>query len=372
MEGMPHYPIFSVQWHPEKMAPLPNEDMQKLFRHFIREAAFFRTAKSIHRKYLVVDSHCDTPIKFTDGIDIGKRNRELKVDLPKMEEGLIDAVFMVAYLPQGERTVEHSARATQKAIDILYAISEQVENNRHRAGIAYTEEDLLRLKSEKRKGIFFGIENGYAIGKELSNIALFKQMGVGYITLCHNGSNDICDSSQGETEHNGLSDFGRQVVMEMNRQGIMVDVSHTSEKSFFDVMEISQHPVIASHSSARAVCDHPRNLTDEQLKALAQNGGVVQICLYPAFLSRKSSATISDAVQHINHIVKLIGIDHVGIGSDFDGDGPSFLIGCRATNELINLTVALLRQGYSEEDLRKLWGANILRVLGYVQHHKTN
>lgn len=363
MEGMPGQRVFSVQWHPEKMAPRPDEYMMRLFGYFINEATLFQQAKKVHRKSLIVDSHCDTPMKFTPDFDIGKRHAEVKVDLPKMKEGWEDAVFMVAYLPQKERDEISSQAATQKAIDILYQISQQVERYPDEVEIAYTIDDLIRLKNQGKKAIFLGIENGYAIGKQLENLRLFKQMGVAYITLCHNGSNDICDSAKGEPEHNGLSDFGREVVKEMNRLGILIDISHASEKTFYDVLEVSTKPIIASHSSARALCDHPRNLTDEQIRAIADRGGVVQVCLYNRFVSKKPVPTLLDAIDHINHIVRLVGIDHVGIGTDFDGDDTEELIGCRAANELINITVELLRQGYTPEDLDKLWGDNLFRVI---------
>ena len=233
-------------------------------------------------------------------------------------------------------------------------------------GIAYTPQQIYDLKAAGKKAIMLGVENGYAIGKDLENITRFKKMGVSYITLCHNGNNDICDSARGEVEWNGLSPFGKEVIKKMNELGILVDISHAAESSFYTALETSKHPIIASHSSARALCDHPRNLTDEQLKALAAKGGVVQICLYKGFINKEAEkASLSDAIRHINHIVSLIGIDHVGIGSDFDGDGE--LIGCRASNELINITVQLLKEGYTENDIAKIWGGNFLRVMTNVQ-----
>ncbi len=370
MEGMPEYPIFSVQWHPEKMAPLPNEQMLGLFRHFMKEADLYKRAKAVHKRSFIIDSHCDTPMKFTDDFDLGKRTSFTKIDLPKMQEGMVDAVFMVAYLKQEDRNETASRAATQKAIDILYKIAEQVERNADRIGLAYTSDDLIQLKNAGKKAIFLGIENGYAIGKEIRNLTLFKQMGISYITLCHNGSNDICDSAKGEEEHNGLSEFGKEVVREMNRLGIMIDISHASEKTVYDVLETSKVPVIASHSSAKALCDHPRNLTDDQIKAIAAKGGVVQVCLYNWFISKQPNPNISDAIDHINHIVRLVGIDHVGIGTDFDGDDTEKLKGCKASNELISLTVELLRQGYTPEELDKLWGDNLLRVLNQAQQHQ--
>ncbi len=366
-EGMEHpeYPIFSVQWHPEAMAANEDELMLKLFRYHIEEARYFSQAKAIHQRILTVDSHADTPMIFPGSFNLGIKEGG-KVNLPYMEEGRLDAVFMVAYIPQGERDDESLKKATAYTIERLQQVKKQEEINPGRMAIAYTPGDLIRLKHQDKKAVFLGIENGYAIGKDLSNLSLFKEMGISYITLCHNGSNHICDSTRGKAEWNGLSPFGKEVVKEMNRLGIMVDVSHASEKTFYDVLKESNVPVIASHSSVRALCDHPRNLSDDQIKALADKGGVIQVCLYKGFINKEEEkASLSDAIRHINHIVQLVGVDYVGIGSDFDGDGE--LIGCRASNELINITVCLLKEDYSEEDIRKIWGGNLLRVLSDVQ-----
>ena len=228
---------------------------------------------------------------------------------------------------------------------------------------------ISAIKAQGKKAICLAIENGYALGKNLDNIAKFRDMGVQYITLCHNDDNDICDSARGKNEWRGLSPFGKEVIREMNRQGVLIDLSHASERSFFQALENSEVPIVATHSSARALCDHPRNLTNEQLKALAERGGVAQVCLYKGFINEDAEkASLSDAIRHINHMVEIMGIDHVGIGSDFDGDGE--LIGCSATNELINITMRLLKEGYSENDIRKIWGENFLRVLTMAQNHR--
>ncbi|MDR2414094.1 MAG: gamma-glutamyl-gamma-aminobutyrate hydrolase family protein [Odoribacteraceae bacterium] len=367
MEAMPYYRVFSVQWHPERTPPLDNEEMEKLFRFFVDEARLFKQAREVHARAIVIDSHCDTPMKFSPGFDFGERHEEVKVDLPKMREGLVDAVCMVAYLPQGKRDDISSGEAVETAAAILQQIERQVQRHPGALAIARSPGDVARLKREGKKALFLAIENGYAIGKDLGNLARFKEAGVTYITLCHNSSNDICDAAGGKPEHGGLSDFGREVVREMNRLGIIIDVSHVDENSFRDALRASRHPVIASHSSARALRDHPRNLTDEQLKALAANGGVVHVCLYNHFLARGGKATIHDAADHVDHVVRLVGIDHVGIGTDFDGDDVQSLPGCRAANELPNLTIELLRRGYTPADLEKLWGGNLLRVMTLVQ-----
>ncbi len=366
-EAMEHIEksIFSVQWHPEAMAADGDERMLGLFKCHVEAARLFKEAKRIHRRNIILDSHTDTPMIFPAGFNLGKKEGG-KVNLPLMEEGMVDAAIMVAYIPQGKRDDESLQHATDYAMNRLKEIHRQEETLADRMVIARSPEEVRVAKDAGKKAILVGVENGYAIGKDIRNVARFKGMGVSYITLCHNGSNDICDSARGEAEWGGISPFGREVVAEMNRLGIMVDVSHAAESTFYDALEISTQPVIASHSSARALCDHPRNLTDNQLKALAQKGGVAQVCLYKGFINKNAGkASLTDAIRHINHIVDLIGIDHVGIGSDFDGDGE--LIGCRASNELINITVRLLKEGYCEEDIAKIWGGNLLRVMARVQ-----
>lgn len=366
-EGMrhPEKSVFSVQWHPEAMAIHGDEEAQALFNHFIEEARIFRQAKELHQRIVTLDSHTDTPMIFPGHFNIGEKQGG-KVNLPFMEEGRIDAAFMVAYIPQGERDEASLAKATAYAEERLKEVIRQEQLNPTRMGIARTPDDLLRLKQIGKKAIFLGIENGYALGKEVNNVRKFRDMGVSYITLCHNGDNDLCDSARGKGEWKGLSPLGKQMVAEMNRLGVMVDISHAAESTFYDVLACSRYPIIASHSSARALCNHPRNLTDDQLKAIAGQGGVVQLCLYKGFINEEAEkASVSDAIRHINHMVDLIGVEHVGIGSDFDGDGE--LIGCRASNELINITMHLLKEGYSETDISRIWGGNFLRVMRQVQ-----
>ncbi len=231
---------------------------------------------------------------------------------------------------------------------------------------------MIRLKGEGKKAIFIGIENGYGIGKDISNIARFQKMGVNYITLCHTKDNDICDTSS-DTKHewNGLSPYGRDVVKEMNRLGVMIDVSHAGEKTFWDVIELSTQPIIASHSSVQALCYHDRNLTDKQMKAIAKNGGVVQICLVDLFINKDTSkASLIDAIDHIDYAVKVAGIDHVGIASDFDGGGG--LLDCADVAQFPNITRELIRRGYSEKEIRKIWGGNLLRAFKQVEQMAQN
>lgn len=367
---IPFRQILCVQWHPEAMAAAGDEYMLKLFEAFANECSLYKEARTIHNTILTVDSHCDTPMLFEEGCTIGRKSVVGRVNIPKMQEGQLDASCIVAYIAQGKRDDDSLLQATEKAIRIITETKRQVAQYNNLAEIAYTPADLFRIKKEGKKAFFIGIENGYAIGKDLSNIARFKEMGAIYITLCHNGCNDLCDSAKGEPEWDGLSPLGIQAVHEMNRLGIMVDISHASEKTFYDAIRESAYPIIASHSSSRRLCNHARNLTDEQLKAIASKGGVVQVCLYSGFLKEDENATILDAIEHILHIKEVIGINHIGIGSDFDGGGG--IPGCNASNELINITKGLLAQGFTYEELEKLWGGNFLRVMNIVQSVYTN
>lgn len=365
VESTEYKSMIGVQWHPECMILQGDQTMLPLFRWLIDEATSYRQARQLHERILTLDSHCDTPMFFDQNIRFHTRDPKILVDLHKMTEGGLDATIMVAYLKQLERDDKSLTIATQKANSLLDQIEEMVKRNGHAVGIAHTPADLYQLKSEGRKAIMLGIENGYAIGKDLSLIRHFRERGVVYMTLCHNGDNDLCDSARGNNEHGGLSPLGKDAIQEMNRWGMMVDLSHASEKSFYDALEVSNAPIVCSHSSSRALCDHPRNLTDNQLRALAAQGGVAQVTLYSGFLRQDSSATIYDAIEHLEHMIRIMGIEHVGIGTDFDGDGG--IIGCASASELINFTRQLLKRRYNEEDIRRIWGGNFLRIMEKVQ-----
>ena len=357
--------IIGVQWHPECFCLNGNECMLPLFRWLITEAISFRKAKRLHGKILSLDSHCDTPMFFDQDINFQSRDPKILVDLHKMTEGHLDASIMVAYLKQEERDDVSLLAATRKADRILDEIEQMVAKSPDFISIAKTPADLYQNKQAGRKSIMLGIENGYAIGKDISNVERFRNRGVVYMTLCHNGDNDICDSAKGNNEHGGVSAFGEQVIQEMNRVGMMVDLSHAGEKSFYDAIDISKLPIVCSHSSSRLLCDHPRNLTDDQMRRLAQSGGVAQVTFYDGFLKKEGGATIIDAVHHLNHMVDVMGIEHVGIGTDFDGDGG--VIGIASASELINFTRQLLQQRYSDHDIELIWGANFLRVMNQYQ-----
>ena len=272
----------------------------------------------------------------------------------------LDVSFMVAYLHQYERDAASLASATEKADRLLSLIEDRIAECSPHVKIAYSPEEILENKFNNVKSVVLGIENGYAVGLDIKNIERFRNRGVAYMTLCHNGDNDICDSAKGNSSHNGISAFGSQVIEEMNRVGMMVDLSHGSEKSFYDAVSMSSKPIICSHSSSRALCNHPRNLTDDQLKALSAKSGVAQVCLYSGFLKKDADATIVDAIAHIMHMIDVAGIDHVGIGSDFDGGGG--LIGLEDASLLINITRRLMSEGLSEVQISQIWGDNLIRV----------
>ncbi len=359
--------IIGVQWHPECFAPADDRSMAPLFRHFVEEAESYRQAKAVHADILTLDSHCDTPMCFEHGATLDCRQDDVLLSLHRMSEGRLDAAVLAAYLPQGGRSPEELAEATRKADQIIADIKQEIRRC-HNANLVFTPKSLFLTKAAGRKSFLIGIENGYAIGRDLSNIERYRREGVVYMTLCHNGDNDICDSAvRSAREHGGLSDFGRQVVAEMNRTGVMIDLSHASEDTFYDVLSLSSQPVICSHSSSRALCNHPRNLTDDQLRALAAAEGVAQCTFYKGFLRTDGQATIDDAVSHIMHFIDVAGIDHVGIGSDFDGDGG--VPGLASASDYLLLTRRLMAEGLTVKQLRKLWGGNFTRVMSQVQYN---
>lgn len=358
--------LMGVQWHPEWMG----DEGLKLFEWLTQRSREFKEAKALHREILTLDSHCDTPMFFPQGVHFEQRDPKVLYDLHKMTDGKQDAVTMVAYLPQHPKPGElpEGMSPRQYADSIFDQIEAIVAHESDYVALARTPQQLYENKAMGKKSIMLGIENGLAIEDDIRNIAHFAQRGIVYITLCHNGDNAICDSARGTQTHGGVSAFGEQVIGEMNRLGVMVDLSHGAETSFFDALSISQTPIVCSHSNCKALCDVPRNLTDAQLKALAQAGGVAQITLYHGFLRKEGEADIRDAMTHLNHAIDVMGIDHVGLGTDFDGDGG--IKGLADASELINFTTALLRQRFSKADIKKIWGENWLRVMRQVQAAK--
>ena len=374
-----------------------------------------KEVKAIHERALIVDTHCDTPMLMVrGGFDVGIKNSAPKsrVDFPRMKEGGVDAMFFAAFTGQTKRTPENYKKVYNLAnqmIDSIYAACEKYSDV---AEVATKANDAARLEKEGKRAIYIGMENGYPVGTDIKRVEEFYDRGVRYITLCHSSNNDICDSSTDKKgpEHNGVSKFGKKVVKRMNKLGILVDVSHISDKSFFDVMKLTKAPVIASHSSVRSIAHHPRNMTDEMIKALAKNGGVIQICLLDDYIKDpdtttvryrkekelrkifqtkfqsmsdtekdeirnqwrtlgekypKQLPTVADCVDHIDYVKNLVGIDYVGIGSDFDGGGA--LADCQDVSQYPNITREMLKRGYTEEEIDKVWGGNFFRVFSEVE-----
>ncbi len=379
-----------------------------------KDTQLITKAAKIHDRILTVDSHCDTPLRFLrTEYNLSQRHDPhqdgSKVDLPRMKEGGLDAIFFAAFVGQGPRDAAGNEKAKALVLRTIHVIHDSIRQHPDLANLAASPEDAYRLAKAGKRAIFIGIENGYAIGNDLTMIQKYYDLGVRYMTLCHTNNNDICDSSTDSLEHNGLSEFGKEVVAEMNRVGMMIDVSHISDQAFRDVVQLSCAPVIASHSCARAICDHPRNLSDELLVKLAQNGGVIQMCIMSAYVKPEAPnpqrdsafaqlrekyrfwdqmsaaeqqelrqqrraldkqfpqqlATVADVVDHIDHIVRVAGIDHVGIGTDFDGGGG--VTGCYDVSEMGNITLELVRRGYSEKQIQKIWGGNLMRVMREVR-----
>ena len=350
--------ILGVQWHPECL-----EEGLPLFQWLVAEAKSYREAHRTHNRVLTLDTHCDTPMFFPQGIHFDHRDRKILVDLHKMTEGCQDATIMVAYLPQPTDNPRDFADSIFDQIEVI------VSQNSDYIRIASTPHDLWMNKHMGLKSIMLGIENGISIDGKLENLQHFVDRGSVYMTLCHNGDNDICDSaSKTQHTHHGVSAFGEQVIKEMNRLGVLVDMSHAGEESFYQALEISSMPIVCSHSSARALCDHQRNLTDDQMRALAKKGGVAQTTIYHGFLRKEGEATINDVIAHLEHAIDVMGIDHVGLGTDFDGDGG--VRGLANSSELINFTRRLLARRFSEQDIQKIWGGNFLRVMEEVQRKR--
>ena len=455
--------LLAVQWHPECMPT-----MAPIFSTFVDAAYSYGRTLEVHNRIQTLDSHCDTPMFFdqllrdyaeahnlsVDNLDpldemealcLQNRNNTVLVDAEKMDDGHLDETFMAAYIPQGPRTPEGYAAArrlveeTYRRLDVMIAATDDFAAARPAsssarpvpaAGSASSSflsaassadlfdealplsEELPPVPEASASGldeapllIHRAIENGYAIGRDLSLLQHYKDLGCEYMTLCHNGHNDICDSArpllagtrangtypeadEPQEEHGGLSEFGCEVVHEMNRIGLLIDLSHAAESTFYDVLTLSTKPVAVTHACCRAICDHPRNLTDDQLRAIAAKGGVVQCTMYPGFLSlydpEAASATqhgdygaapvfdgcavespepptLLTFIRHLEHMIEVCGIDHVGIGSDFDGDGG--VPGLDHAGCMLNITRILLERGYTEDDLCKIWGDNFRRVL---------
>ena len=315
----------------------------------------------------VLDSHCDTPSQMLRGRDLVKDNPQTHVDFPKLKQGGVDGAFFALYIPADL----DEDKAYNHAISLYNCVQDTIAANPDKAALTMDEQQAYVNKSNGLFSVFLGLENGSPIGQSIERLREFYDMGVRYMTLCHSKDNEICDSCATAVKTwNGLSPFGKEVVAEMNRLGMLIDVSHVSDETFYDVLKYSTRPVVATHSCCRTLADHPRNMTDDMIRALAAKGGVIQINFYPVFLDdsfheedmftspRPSYRRIAD---HIDHVVELVGINHVGIGSDFDGIdvAPE---GLEDISMMTKIFDELRERGYSENDLRKIASENFFNA----------
>jgi microsomal dipeptidase-like Zn-dependent dipeptidase len=355
-------------------------------------------AQMIHLKTTTVDTHDDINVKnFTDSINY-TQDTKTQVNIPKMQAGALDVAWFIVYTGQGELTKEgykNAAENAQAKFDAIHRLVEVYGDDKIELATSSKEVDSLRKIGKKVAMI--GVENAYPIGKDINEVERYYNMGARYMSLAHNGHNQFSDSNTGEfdntAKHGGISSLGKQIIEKMNYYGIMVDISHPSKEAIKQTIAHSKAPIIASHSSARALSDHPRNLDDEQLQWIKENGGVVQTVALAAFVNKEKDqafkkakdsllkadpssklegikslfppVNVSDFVDHIDYIKNKIGVDHVGISSDFDGGGG--IEGWKDASETFNVTLELVKRGYSEEDIAKIWGGNLLRVLDDVQ-----
>jgi membrane dipeptidase len=367
-------------------------------------------ARQLHERAIVIDSHDDTPQRmlFDKTFDITARHKDGHIDVPRMREGGLDALFFSIWVPSDIT----GPPAVKRALDLIDCVREAARLHPNDLMLATTAADIRRAAAEHKIAALMGMEGGHMIDDDVRLLRVYAALGVRYMTLTHFKNNNWADSSTDTSAHNGLTAFGKDVVREMNRLGMMVDISHVADKTFWDVIETTKAPVVASHSSARAIANHPRNMTDDMLRALAKNGGVVMINYHAAFLSEefrvaseKKSGTVVESmaamskkcggneacttleseridheamargelpkvywdkiVEHIDHAVKVAGADHVGLGSDFDG--ATMPIGMEDASKLPKITDALLKKGYSDADIEKILGGNILRVMEAVE-----
>ena len=370
-------------------------------------------AKKLHFSSIVVDTHDDTTQRFLDGkFDIGERHADGNIDVPRMRDGGLNAIFFSIWIPS--KTV--GPTAVKQALDQIDAVREQVRKHPKDLALATTSAEIREAHKQNKIAALMGLEGGHMIDNDLATLRSYAALGVRYITLTHMGNTEWADSSTDKSEHNGLTDFGKDVVREMNRLGVIVDISHVSDKTFYDVLAVSKAPVFASHSSCRSICNAARNMTDDMLRDLAKNGGVVQINYHVGFLSQEfrdfeknnpdaekeinaevkkrcgdneactlvtGDQVVRDMMQagklpkvdytaiidHIDHAVKIAGIDHVGLGSDFDG--AVMPIGMQDVTHLPQITEALQKKGYSDSDVRKILGENTLRLMSEVEKVST-
>ncbi len=330
----------------------------------LAEDTLWARALRLHYDALVTDGHIDTPsLMLDDAYDLGERHTPRSgsrhVDLPKMIEGGLDAPFFSIYVA---RSYGEGEAATDRALAMMAELKAQVAAL-DGIELATSTADVLRITRSGKKAALMGLEGGHALRGSTEVLRLLADGGIRYVTLTHTNTNSWADASSDAARWNGLNDVGRDLVREMNRLGVLVDLSHVSDSTFYDALAVSRAPVILSHSSVRALTPHPRNVTDAMLRALARNGGVIMINFFSKYLAQNGrSATLDDILDHIDHAAEIAGIDHVGLGSDFDGV-PFLPRGMADATRLPHVTYGLLKRGYSEADVRKILGGNTLRVL---------
>ena len=346
--------------------------MKKITLLFSTALILLTSCNNPSNPIITIDTHDDiNTIYFTDSLNY-TMDTDTKLNLPKMIAGGLDVAWLVVYTAQGELNDEGYAAAMDNAIDKFDAIDRLVNKYApNQIELALTSDDVRRIHAKGKKVAMIGVENAYPMGLDTSNVRKFWERGARYVSLSHNGHSQFSDSNTGEFDgtalHDGLSDLGKEVVGLLNYYGLMIDISHPSKKAIKEMIELSKAPVVASHSSARALRDHPRNLDDEQLELIKNNGGVIQTTALGSFLTDRKDPppNMDDFMNHIDYMVDKIGIEHVGISSDFDGGGG--IVGWKDASETMNVTAALRERGYSESEIEKLWGGNLLRVLDEVQ-----
>ena len=332
------------------------------------EAALQRRAQKLHDRIIAIDTHTDTALELIrDSVDLTK----VQADFAKLRAGRVDCCFYPIFVGQGPLEEEEEAAVYAETVEKMMDIRSYVESRPREARIALTADDIVKNKKNRKLSLVMGLENGYPIGRDLSRVQVFYDLGTRIITLCHNYDNDICDASRyPEKTWGGLSPFGKELVREMNRLGIVVDCSHASTQTLYDCLAISTAPVICSHSCVYAIKDHPRNLTDDEIRAIAEKGGVIQVTTGRWALSWQPAdqVNVSTFCDHVEYIRRLVGVEYVGIGTDFDGGGG--MKGLEDASKMKDITVELLRRGWTDRELELFWGGNFLRVLRAVENAK--
>ena len=328
-------------------------------------------ADSLHHTFISIDTHNDASIRINNpDRSSSSATRRVQVSFPLMKQGGLDVAFFAAYVGQGPRTAEGHQKAFEDVDFQLKGLKTYVQEHAQEAVIAYNTSDMRRIKKEGKSIMALSIENGYCIGTDLEKLVYFSALGAQMMTLCHTRNNEICDSANDTVQHGGLSPFGREVVKEMNRLGMMIDVSHASKAATLEAAALSNAPIMASHSGVYAICNNPRNLSDEEIVAIAAKGGLVQVVFLSSYLSTlpRAEVSVKHIVDHIDYVVNLVGVQYVGIGTDFEGGGG--VLDCNDVGEMKQITVELLRRGYTADQIAMIWGGNVMQMMERVQEKK--